>query len=229
MCGRYTLGRSSAELLERFAVTQSDLDLKCRYNVAPSQEIPAIILQDGATRLVMFKWGLIPFWAKDPRTAKPMINARGETLTEKPYFTGALEQRRCLIPADGFYEWKAENKVRTPLFIQRQDRALFAFAGLWDTKKQADGSLLRTCAIVTVEPNALLATIHNRMPTLLHIDDEKTWVDCATYSTGEALAVLQPCPANELVMYPVSRAVNSPRIDSPELVIPVICQKARRL
>jgi putative SOS response-associated peptidase YedK len=150
-----------------------------------------------------------------------MINARAETLAEKPSYKQALLRRRCIVPSDGFYEWQQEGGQRQPVYIHRKDDALFGFAGLWDEWRQDDGAPLRTCTIITVGPNELMAPIHNRMPAILRPEDEALWLDPSTRDLNALLHVLQPYPATELEAYPVSRHVNSPAADDPSCLLPV--------
>lgn len=218
MCGRYTMHHTPEQVTMRFGVTEAVATPAERYNIAPTQAVPVVLENEGARFLDQFQWGLIPAWAKDPGIGNKMINARAETVAEKPSYRQALSRRRCLIPADGFYEWKREGTARQPMHIRRKDGELFAFAGLWEEWKQADGTPLRTCTIVTVAPNELMAPIHNRMPALLRPEDEAAWLDVAHSKASEALAFLQPYPAEWLEAFPVSRQVNIPTIEDPALL-----------
>ncbi|HYE74962.1 MAG TPA: SOS response-associated peptidase, partial [Blastocatellia bacterium] len=176
MCGRFTLHHTEDEIIERFAIAEVETDIGPRYNIAPSQNIAAIIEHEHCT-LKAFKWGLVPSWAKDPTIGHRMINARAETLAEKPSYKQALAKRRCLIPADGFYEWKKAKGGNQPYHIRRRDGELFAFAGLWETWKDENGEKLETCTIITTEPNELMSTIHDRMPVILKPEHEELWLD----------------------------------------------------
>src|SRR5215470_10325551 len=207
MCGRYTLNRSAKELLERFAVQQVLFPVAARYNIAPSQEV-AVVLNDKDTRcLEQLKWGLIPFWVKDLKKTKPLINARAESLAEKPSFKQALARRRCLIPADGFYEWKSEAATRTPMYIQMRDHRLFAFAGLWEEWKAPDGTPLRTCAIITVPANRIMSDIHERMPAILQAGEEALWLDPTVKDPPRLLSLLKPYGDEDMEAYSVTRRV----------------------
>src|SRR6266404_5696631 len=168
MCGRYTLrSRGSAKF---YGVPASELPfLAPRYNIAPTQDVPVIVERGASRELALFQWGLIPSWSKEP---KGFINARAETLEEKPSFSESFQRRRCLIPADGFYEWERNGKHRQPYFFQMKDEAVFAFAGIWD-KWQRDGVSITSCAIITTTPNKLLATIHDRMPVVLDTEAQE--------------------------------------------------------
>ncbi|HVF11263.1 MAG TPA: SOS response-associated peptidase [Abditibacteriaceae bacterium] len=217
MCGRFTLHHSTAEIAQRFAVQQVMFDFPPRYNIAPSQPV-AVITQNGVRALESHKWGLVPFWAKDPNIGNRLINARAETLAEKPAFKNALTRRRCLIPADGFYEWKKAGKVSTPLRVRMGGDALFALAGLWEEWNAPDGSPLRTCTIITTTPNELMASIHNRMPAILQAEDEATWLDPGLKDVPTILSLLHPYPDGALEAHVVSRRVNAPAFDDESCI-----------
>jgi putative SOS response-associated peptidase YedK len=216
MCGRYTQRHSAQEVAERFDLDAAPPFISPRYNIAPTQVVPVIAEHDGRNVLAC-KWGLVPFWSKDPALGNKLINAKAETLAEKPSFKYALEKRRCLIPADGFYEWDKSTKPSQPMFIRRRDDGLFAFAGLWEECKLLDGELLRTCTIITVEPNELVGAFHHRMAAILRAEDEAAWLD-HSLKGQDVLALLRPYAAAELEAWPVSTAVNDARRDEPGLV-----------
>jgi putative SOS response-associated peptidase YedK len=219
MCGRYTLYHKLEEIEERFDVDFEEDDYEPRYNIAPSQPIVTIRRTD-ARRVARCQWGLVPAWAKDPAIGNKMINARAETLAEKPSFKHALAKRRCLIPADGFYEWPKEGKAPSrPIHIRRRDRGLFAFAGLWEEWKSPDGARLQTCTIITTEPNALLSQFHHRMAVILRPEEEALWLDPAA-PVPTLLSLLRPSPAEDLEAFEVSRAVNKPGFDDPSCIEP---------
>ncbi|MGC8783782.1 MAG: SOS response-associated peptidase [Armatimonadota bacterium] len=220
MCGRFTLTQPTQAVAERFGVQCILFEFTPRYNIAPSQPV-AVIMQDGGRRLEACRWGLVPFWAKDPEIGNRLINARAETLAEKPAFKYSLTRRRCLIPADGFYEWRKEGGRRVPVYIRKRDGGLFAFAGLWDEWQSPDGSPLRTCTIITTEPNALVASIHNRMPAILMPEHEALWLDTSLKEPAQLLAMLQAYPEAEMEAYPVSPRVNNPNNDDPLCIQPV--------
>ncbi len=220
MCGRFTLTQSTEAVVQRFDVQFVLFEFPPRYNIAPSQPV-AVVMQNGERGLEACRWGLVPFWAKEPEIGNRLINARAETLAEKPAFKYSLTRRRCLIPADGFYEWRKEGNRRLPVYIRRRDGGLFAFAGLWDEWQSPDGSPLRTCTIITTEPNALIAPIHNRMPVILRPEDEATWLDTSVRHLARLLSVLQPYPEEELQAYAVSPRVGNPNVDDPSLIQPV--------
>ena len=219
MCGRFSNHHSEAEVVARFGVGAVVFASPPRYNAAPSQMISAIV-ENGERKLVGLKWGLVPSWAKDPAVGNRMINAKAETLAEKPSFKRVLAERRCLIPADGFYEWKATGEGKQPYHFRRRDGGLFAFAGLWDEWRSPEGETLRTCTIVTVAPNELLAPIHDRMPSILKRKDEAAWLDPKGRDARAALGLLRPYPDDDFECYPVSRGVNSPRGDDPSFIEP---------
>ena len=167
MCGRYTLKTPVEKLAEEFGFDDSSVELPPNYNVAPTQGVAAVLEEDGRRRLEVLRWGLIPPWADDPQIGSRMINARAETAPEKPSFRRAFRERRCLIPADGFYEWKRMNGGKQPYYIHMKEGRPFAFAGLWESWKEAGGPEIRSCTILTTKPNALAGEIHDRMPVIL--------------------------------------------------------------
>jgi putative SOS response-associated peptidase YedK len=220
MCGRFTRHHKPEEIAERFEVETIDEAAVPRYNIAPSQIVPVIRQVDGR-EMIACKWGLIPYWSKDPKIGNKLINAKGETLAEKASFKSAFAKRRCLIPADGFYEWRTdENNRKLPIYLKLRDNGLFAFAGLWENWRSPEGERLRTFTIVTVEPNELISKIHNRMPAILRPEDEAAWLDPTNTATGVA-HLLKPYPAEEMDYFSVSNAVNSPKIDDPTCILPV--------
>lgn len=221
MCGRFTLTVDTAELQDAFSGFQFPAQVGPRYNIAPSQPVLALA-NDGKNSADFFVWGLIPAWAKDPTIGARMINARGETLAEKPSFRGPYRYKRCLIPADGFYEWRQEPgaKLKTPHYIHMKNAKPFAFAGLWDEWLGPDGSQVKSCTIITTEPNALVAGIHDRMPVILRRDDYAAWLTPEARQPAELARLLTAYPADEMEAYPVSRLVNQARLDAPEMVRP---------
>lgn len=220
MCGRFTQRHKAEEVVERFEVDPDDLIAQPRYNIAPSQTLAAVRQGEGR-ELFACRWGLIPFWAKDPAIGNRMINARAETLAEKPSFRRAFAARRCLIPADGFYEWQKQGKgASRPFYIRLRDDRLFGFAGLWEEWKSPEGEVVTTCAIITVEPNELMAGIHNRMPAILKPEHEAAWLDRSN-DIPAVSNLLQPYPSELMEAYEISRAVNNPRFDDPACIEPV--------
>ncbi len=218
MCGRYTLHHTPEQIAMRFQVQSAATEPVNRYNIAPTQQV-AVVIETPDTRVLdAYQGGLIPAWAKDPGIGHKLINARAETLAEKPAFRHALSRSRCLIPSDGFYEWKQEGSAWQPMHLRRKDGELFGFAGLWEEWKQEDGSPLRTCTIITVSPNEILLPIHDRMPALLRPEDEDAWLDPVNCDVIELLACLKPYPDDWLDAFPVSKRVNVPTIDDPALL-----------
>lgn len=221
MCGRFTLTENLEALVERFDI-QSPLNFEYqpRYNIAPSQSVIAVINNEGLSIMGLLTWGLIPSWSKEKSPYK-MINARAETLAVKPSFKNLFKNRRCLIPADGFYEWKKENDKKSPYRIKMKDSKLFAMAGLWDGWVSPAGETIYTCTIVTTEANELIKPIHNRMPLILPREKEQLWLDSTIDAFNVFTDILKPYPANELHYYPVSSMVNSPKNDLPDNILPV--------
>ena len=221
MCGRFALTVNPADLQDTFSNYSFPAKFAPRFNIAPSQPVLAIPNDDKFTA-DFFVWGLIPMWAKDPSIGSRLINARGETVSEKPSFRGSYRRKRCLILADGFYEWKAsgDKKNKTPYFIHMHDRKPFAMAGLWDSWESPDGSSLKTCTIITTAPNELMEKIHIRMPVILHPRDHAKWLDAAPQTSESLQHLIKPFPADAMSAYPVSTLVNKPENDLPELVVP---------
>jgi putative SOS response-associated peptidase YedK len=221
MCGRFTLTTDIEQLEERFSFHAANLSFTPRYNIAPSQAVFAVIGDEKGSCGGLLRWGLIPSWAKDAAIGNRMINARAETVAEKPSFRRALQQRRCLILADGFYEWRKEGKKKTPLFITLASREPFAFAGLWETWRPPDGEAILSCTIITTTPNALMESIHNRMPVILAREAETTWLDQKITEPEKLLPLLAPYSETLMDAYEVAPTVNSPKNDSPACIAPV--------
>lgn len=219
MCGRYTLSATPEAIQQAFDLEAVPDGLTPRYNIAPTQAIP-IITNESPRMLTFVTWGLIPSWAKDTSMSAKLINARAETLSEKPSFRSAYKYRRCLVPADGFYEWLTDGKAKRPQYIYRRDRALFAFAGLWERWNSPDGSEVLSATIITTEPNATIAPLHHRMAVMLDPSDYRTWLD-ADAEPAVLQALLRPAPDDLLVYHEVSPAVNNARYDSPDMIEPV--------
>ena len=220
MCGRYTLTSNLNDLQGRFGFEAGDLVQPPRYNIAPSQSVLAVVNQ-GRLQAEFMRWGLIPYWAKDASIGARMINARAETVAERPAFREALQRRRCLILADGFYEWRREGDRKTPVYVALKSREPFGMAGLWEVWKAPSGELVRSCAIVTTTPNRLMTPIHSRMPVILARGCEATWLDRNVEAFGLLAKLLVPYPAEEMDAYQVSALVNSQKNDIPECLIPV--------
>ena len=222
MCGRYTLTNPS-QIEMRFDTFISGEDLQPDYNIAPTQAVPVIIERSEGRVLRRMRWGFQPTWATANAGRPAPINARAETLLERPLFRGAVARARCLIPADGFYEWErvAGRQTKQPMHIRREDRGVFAFAGLYTEGRDGQGVPTASCAIITTTPNALMIPIHDRMPAILDPAAEARWLDPALTDPLAVLECLQPCPADLLVAYPVSPRVSSPRADGPSLIEPL--------
>jgi len=223
MCGRFALTVDPADLQDAFTEFIFPLQGAPRFNIAPTQPILALP-NDGTSKANFFVWGLIPSWAKDQSIGSRLINARAETLAEKPAFRAAYKYRRCLIFSDGFFEWQARpgSKSKIPFFIHLKSGAPFAFAGLWEHWQTADGSEIHSAAIITTEPNKLMAPIHNRMPVILNHTGYAQWLDPSPQAPERLQSLLIPYPAEELSAFPVSTLVNSPANDSREIVVPAI-------
>jgi putative SOS response-associated peptidase YedK len=220
MCGRFTLTTDLERLEERFSVHAASLSYAPRYNIAPNQPVLAVIAA-AERRIGFLRWGLIPPWAKDASVGDRLINARAETVAEKPSFRRALQKRRCLVLADGFYEWKKEGKRKTPMYITLKDHAPFGFAGLWETWRDPSGETIHSCTIITTTPNCLVESIHTRMPVILSREQESLWLDRTVEDPAVLTAVLVPYPAEAMDAYAVSPLVNSPTNDTPACIVPV--------
>jgi putative SOS response-associated peptidase YedK len=218
MCGRVTVQTSASDLAREFALTGVSLALeRPRYNLAPTQLMP-VVINDGARRLDAYRWGLIPSWAKEASIGNKLINARGETVAEKPSFRSALKRRRCLVLVDGWYEWKQTTKPKTPFLFRRKDGRPLAFAGLWEEWTAPDtGEVLRTCSLITTGPNALMAPIHDRMPVILSPEAREVWLRPEPQESAVLLPLLVPYAEDVLEAYEVA-VVNSPANDVPACV-----------
>ena len=201
MCGRYTLASPTERLAEEFGVDASSIELSPNYNVAPTQGVAAVLEEAGQRRLEVLRWGLIPPWADDPGIGSRMINARSETAPGKPSFRRAFRERRCLIPADGFYEWQRTNGAKQPYYIHMEDGRPFAFAGLWESWSKGGEGEVRTCTILTTGANALVGEVHDRMPVILAHDAYDVWLDPAS-ERDELTGLLAPYPEDEMEAYP---------------------------
>jgi putative SOS response-associated peptidase YedK len=223
MCGRYRLSRRKQIIEEHFDSTPWDDDWNPRFNIAPTQPVSVICQnpKEPIRQLSLMRWGLIPAWAKDSSAAARMINARAETASTKPAFRDALKSRRCLIPADGFYEWSRAGKAKQPFCFEVNDGELFAFAGLWDRWKDPNGGWVKTCSILTTTPNAVTATVHDRMPVILDPDDCDLWLDPGRTNVAAASELLKPYDARLMRCYPVSTRINSVVNDDEECSVPV--------
>lgn len=218
MCGRFTIV-PTVDFHERFSLPEGPA-IGPRYNVAPGQEVPVIVRGDG-NRLVPMTWGFIAPFVKDPAAGRPVINARAETLLSKPSFRGAVQERRCLVPASGFYEWKKEGQRKVPFYIRIPEAPLFSFAGLYGILRDPSGGEHRTFTIITTEPNRLVSGLHDRMPAILHREQEEAWLRPGPLGQVELASLLGPYPASGMEAYPVSGKVNDPANDGPGLVRPL--------
>ena len=219
MCGRYILGRVE-DLSERFQLRDLNLALKPTFNAAPTQQLPVILPgSDGSWNAQLMRWGLLPRWKpRDGGRAPEPINARAETLDERPMFRPLIGRRRCIVPATGFYEWPTTAHGKQPVVLRPTDQELFGFAGLWDETTGPDGEPVRSFTIVTGTPNALVAPIHNRMAVILDPDDESAWLDPDVTDWPEVEQLLRPYPADRMECFPVSKSVNNTRNNDPSLI-----------
>lgn len=220
MCGRFTLTAEFHEIIDRFAIEAAIADelYQESYNVAPSQSVLSVINDGEKNRLGYLKWGLIPSWSKDEKIGSKLINARGETLAEKPSFRDAFRKRRCLVLADSFYEWKRhENGTKTPMRIKLKSNEVFAMAGIWERWKKGNNTIF-TCTVITTSPNELMSDIHDRMPVILHKDDEQTWLNPKVQDSQLLSKYLQPFPQELMEAYEVSSLVNSPKNNGAQCI-----------
>jgi len=224
MCGRFTLTTDLSFLQTRFDLEVANLKLSPRYNIAPTQEVLTVVNHGSRNQGRTMRWGLVPFWAKDTTTGSRMINARAETIAENRVFRQVFPKQRCLVVADGFYEWKTTPTGKAPMRIVLKSGEPFAFAGLWSTwrsREKPDSEPLYSCTIITTVPNTLMAPIHNRMPVILSREAESLWLDPALTSSGELRELLIPYSPTEMTAYQVSTVVNSPRNNDPACIQPV--------
>ena len=219
MCGRYTLTADADSIQLAFNLDSIDGYALPRYNIAPSQQV-AVVTDRDPQSLSFMKWGLVPSWTNDPKIGNRMINARSETAAEKPSFRTAFKKRRCLIPADGYYEWRKQGKKKMPTYIQQADRELFAFAGLWESWKKPDDSWLHSCAILTTDANEKLRPIHHRMAVIVEPEDYARWLAPRELTRDEWLPLMLGPRPEQLTFHEVSTEVNSSANDNPTLVLP---------
>jgi len=220
MCGRYTITSAPEAYRALFGYAEQP-NFPPRYNVAPTQPISIVRLEQGERHFALVRWGLIPSWVKDPNDFALLINARGESVTDKPAFRNAMKRRRCLIPADGFYEWQAAGGRKQPYYIHAKSGVPLAFAGLWETWEGPNGEEVDSATIITTRANRLLADIHDRMPVIVPQDAFDFWLDCANVDATAAAALIAPAPEGLLETYPVSTAVNRTANDNARLLEPV--------
>ncbi len=220
MCGRFDCHSEMTVILKLFKIDHFAIQYKPHYNIAPSQNI--IVLKDtGQREMIQCRWGFLPRWAKDPKMAYKMINARAETVADKPVFKDAFKDHRCLVIADGFYEWEHQGKFKQPVYIRLKSHTPFGFAGLYSTWCSPEGEDICTCTIITTDANELLRPIHDRMPVIIPTDKEDLWLDPKTTEKEKLLPLLAPYPSEEMEFYRVSPVMNKPDYDSPEVINPV--------
>jgi putative SOS response-associated peptidase YedK len=224
MCGRFTNNAGPEQVEKEFKIGRLNPELfRPRFNIAPMQKIPAVLESSGGRVVEALRWGLIPGWAKDDSIGSKLINARAETLAEKPSFRNAFRSRRCIIPATGFYEWQKKGAgAKQPFYFHLKDKEVFGFAGLYEewTDKET-GEQIDTCTIITTEANEVLRPVHERMPVILKAEHYDRWLDKNEKDTEKLQEFLAPYPAEEMTSYPVSRSVNIPDVDSEELIKPL--------
>jgi putative SOS response-associated peptidase YedK len=228
MCGRYAITSAPEAIRALFGYPEKP-EFPPRYNVAPTQPIPVVRLAEGARHFALMRWGLVPAWVQDPRMFSLLINARGESVNDKPAFRAAMRYRRCLIPADGFYEWKRDGERRQPYYVRLKAGGAMAFAGLWETWTGPNGEEIDSVAVVTTQANRTIAAIHDRMPVILAPDAFDFWLDCRRVDALTASALIAPAPEGVLEAYPVSPAVNRTANDNPVLIEPLRADAAAPL
>jgi len=219
MCGRYSLACID-DLCGRFRVIDPTIGFRSHFNIAPGSTNPVITMHE-RVEAVMMQWGLVPHWAKDIKATHRPINARAESLGEKPMFRDLLKSKRCLVPASGFFEWKLERGHKIPFYVHLKDDPVFAFAGLYDTWSNPAGATLSTYTIITTAPNSLMAPIHDRMPVILQSEDERRWITPGPLKVEELHRIFMPYPVEEMEIYPVSDRVNSPSVDDEKVIEPI--------
>lgn len=222
MCGRYSFTQVAEALADKFQVKEVP-PLSPRYNIAPTQQIATVSVNSESSerQLKMLRWGLIPSWAKDVKMGAKLINARAETVAEKPAFRAAFKKRRCLILADGFYEWQTQNGEKQPFYFRLENGETFAFAGLWEHWEKGEGEPIESCTILTTEANELMRPIHDRMPVILEAKNYEQWLDPEAKKIELLQSFLQPYPSEEMSAYPVSTKVNNPKNDRAECIQPI--------
>ncbi|MBD2595977.1 SOS response-associated peptidase [Nostoc spongiaeforme FACHB-130] len=222
MCGRFTLNQSAEALSKAFNLQQVP-DLAAQYNIAPTQMVLTVLHHPSNEQyeFQQLRWGLIPSWAKDAKMGVKLINARAETVSEKPAFRASFKRRRCLVIADGFYEWQKQQSQKQPFYFRLQDGKPFGFAGLWDVWHSPEGEEIASCTIITTTANELLAPIHDRMPVILAPEDYDLWLDTQVQTPEKLQPLLDPYPVEAMTAYPVSNLVNKPQHNSPECIMPL--------
>lgn len=226
MCGRYTLHQNPHDLGKRYKAASVPEGIHDNFNVAPGQQMPIVVSDEaGKPKIELMKWGFVPVWAKDPKIGYKLINARDDTIFDKPMWRSVILKKRCLIPADGFYEWQqppAGSKARKqPFYVRPKQTPLFSFAGIWELWKDPDGREHKTYSIITTEANKEMADIHDRMPVILYPDEEAAWLDRGRIDRASVEPLIHPYEDNGLTLYPVSDDVNSPQHNDPHLLEPI--------
>ncbi len=222
MCGRFEIHSAFKIIAELFGIDDRFFDFQPNYNVAPSQDVLTVFREGDRNVPGLCRWGFLPPWAKTPSEGFKMINARAETLAEKPSFREAFRYRRCLVIADGFFEWKREGTAREPYYLRLASRQPFGFAGLYSDWTSLEGESLRTATIITTEANALVRPLHDRMPAIVPADKQERWLDPGIHSPVQLMPILAPYPADQMECYGVSRQVNSVKVNSPENIFPAV-------
>ena len=230
MCGRFVRKSTITVIEDEFEIYEVQWAFEPSYNIAPSQDV-ACVIGNGGNRLVKFRWGLVPFWADDPSIGYKMINARAETVAQKRSFARAFRKQRCLVIADGFYEWRklADSKRKTPMYVHLREDRPFGFAGLYENWKSKDGTVLQSCTIITTHPNELMVPIHNRMPVIIPPDKRKIWLDSEIQDPGRLTPLLAPYDAGKMDAYEVSKRVNSPTYNEPDCIKPASNDQEQKL
>jgi putative SOS response-associated peptidase YedK len=230
MCGRFVRKSTITVIEDEFDIYEVQWAFEPSYNIAPSQDV-ACVIGNGGNRLVKFRWGLVPFWAEDPSIGYKMINARAETIAQKRSFARAFRKQRCLVIADGFYEWRkiADAKRKIPMYVHLHGERPFGFAGLYENWKSKDGKVLQSCTIITTQPNELMAPIHNRMPVIIAPDKRNIWLDSTIQDPVRLTPLLAPYDAAKMDAYEVSKKVNSPAYNEPDCIRPASNEEEQKL
>lgn len=219
MCYRFVRESKLVDIAREFGISEIDSEFKPSYNVAPTQTIPAVI-HDSTRRIALFRWGLIPPWAKDISIGNKMLNARAETVTVKPSFRLAFKKRRCLIPASGYYEWRKENDKKIPVYIHLKTQSVFGMAGMWEQWHSPEGDSISSCTILTIASNERLKPIHERMPVIIPKNKTDFWLDQSMKDENQLVQLLKPYDHEQMNAYDVATVINSPRNDSPDNIQP---------
>lgn len=219
MCGRYVLKTPAKVLASHFGLDEV-IEVVPRYNISPGTDIPTIRHSpDGKRVMHLLRWGLVPHWAKDPSIGANLSNARGETVAEKPSFRDAFKRRRCLVPADGFYEWKPEGRIKQPYYFSMKSGEPFALAGVWESRRAPSGEILRTCCLITTGPNDIMLPVHDRMPVIVSPDDYEMWL---AGESSDALTLIRPYGAEKMLAWAVSKRISRSREEGADLVCPAV-------